>query len=146
MPIDKRTVNELPQDNSPRNKRKSDRHLVFTPQRIDQLMRAGAHGYYYDLRCRGLAIRFGKSKAAYIHTLRSGGTFQRHTLGNVQSMLLADARQAVMAAAGALAKGQMLAPLLGRPGSALERPVRPREGVPVSRSRSRSRHSSPAAS
>ena len=37
-------------------------------------------------------------------------------------MLLADARQAVMAAAGALAKGQMLAPLLGRPGSALGGP------------------------
>ena len=101
VPIRSRTSNEQSRDKRPRNEGKSDRHFPFTPQRIEALTRAGSQGYFYDTRTPGLAVRLGKSKAVYVHALRAGGAYQRHTLGNVASMLLADARAAVTAAAGA---------------------------------------------
>jgi len=94
----------------PRNKTPSDRHFVFSPTKITALIRSGAEGYFYDLGTPGLAIRIGKSKTVYLHAARVGGVYQRNTLGNVAGMLLADARKAVQAATGALAKGEMLPP------------------------------------
>src|SRR5262245_9552937 len=88
--------------------RRSDRHFLFTPPKIDALIRSDASGYFYDTKTPGLAIRVGATKAVFVHALRVGGAYQRHTLGNVRTMLLADARQAVAAAIGGRAKGEAL--------------------------------------
>lgn len=89
------------------NLKGSGRHLQLTPKRIDMLIRDGQTGYFYDEKLRGLAVRIGKTKAVYVHALRVGASYQRRTLGNVGTMLLADARKAVTAAAGSIARGDL---------------------------------------
>ena len=84
------------------NLKGSGRHLQLTPKRIDMLIRDGQTGYFYDEKLRGLAVRIGKTKAVYVHALRVGASYKRRTLGNVGTMLLADARKAVTAAAGSM--------------------------------------------
>ena len=89
------------------NLKGSGRHLQLTPKRIDMLIRDGQTGYFYDEKLRGLAVRIGKTKAVYVHALRVGASYQRRTLGNVGTMLLADARKAVTAAACSIARGDL---------------------------------------
>ena len=114
---------------------KSDRHLQLTPQRIETLIRDGGEGYYYDEKLQGLAIRIGKTKAVYVHATRIDGVYQRRTLGNVATMLLADARKAVTASAGAIARGDIpAAPREARKAAKREQSkTRIREGFTVDR-------------
>ena len=87
-----------------RRSTKGDTHVAFTPARLKALTKAKQSGYFYDTKTPGLAIRLGKSKGVYVHAYRDNGAYVRRTLGNIGTISLGDARLAVAAAAGALAR------------------------------------------